>query len=115
MGTGARYLLSVWMLKALGPGFPFGTLAVNVIGSFLICAIMQVGTATELIPPTLRVVLTVGVLGGFTTYSSFDYETFVFAKEGAFLLAALNLGLTLVLCFVAGFLGDWAVRALLRI
>ncbi|HET9209989.1 MAG TPA: CrcB family protein, partial [Thermoanaerobaculia bacterium] len=74
-GTGARYLLSGWLLRAAGPGFPWGTLAVNVIGSFLLGLILQVSLTTTLISPTLRLALTTGVMGGFTTYSTFNYET----------------------------------------
>lgn len=75
IGTGARYLLSGWMLRVAGPGFPYGTLAVNVAGSFLLGLLMQVSLATDSFPPTLRVVLATGVMGGFTTYSAFNYET----------------------------------------
>src|SRR4029077_352228 len=74
-GTGARYLLSGWLLRAAGPGFPWGALAVHVIGSFLLGLIMQVSLTTGLVPPTLRLALATGVIGGFTTYSTFNYET----------------------------------------
>jgi CrcB protein len=74
-GTWARWLLSGWLLRTLGTSFPYGTLAVNVIGSFLLGAVMIVGTQTEAIPETARLALTVGVMGGFTTYSTFNYET----------------------------------------
>lgn len=114
IGTGARYLLSGWVAKALGPAFPFGTLAVNAIGSFFICALMHIGTASEVIPPTLRVVLTVGILGGFTTYSTFDYETYALTKDGAYQLAVLNVAVTLVVCFIAGALGDAAAKLVMR-
>lgn len=75
VGTGARYLLSGWLLRAAGPGFPWGTLAVNVAGSFLLGLLMQLSFASDLFPPTRRLVLTTGVMGGFTTYSIFNYET----------------------------------------
>ena len=74
-GTGARYLLSGWALATLGASFPWGTLAVNVLGSFLLGLLMQVGITTSLLSPTLRLALTTGVMGGFTTYSTFNYET----------------------------------------
>ncbi|HEY1435116.1 MAG TPA: CrcB family protein, partial [Thermoanaerobaculia bacterium] len=61
-GTGTRYLLSGWALAVLGAGFPYGTLAVNVIGSFCVGLIMQVGLATSLMSPTLRLTLTTGVM-----------------------------------------------------
>ena len=105
LGTAARYLLSVWLLRALGPAFPYGTLAVNVIGSFLLGVIMQAGLDTNLLSPTTRAVLGTGVLGGFTTYSTFNYETMEYLREGAFRLAGLNVAATLLLCLLAGALG----------
>ncbi len=110
LGSGARYLLSNWTVGALGPAFPYGTLAVNAIGSFLICAIMHLGLSADLISPNLRLFLTTGIMGGFTTYSTFDYETFRYTQEGAYALAGLNVGLTLGVCFVAGLAGDGVAR-----
>jgi CrcB protein len=105
VGTGARYALSGYVLRALGPGFPLGTLAVNVIGSFLLALIMHVGLATGVLSPTTRLVLGTGVMGGFTTYSTFNYETMQYLQDGAPLLAALNVAVTLVACLAAGGLG----------
>ena len=110
VGTGARYLVALWAPRALGAAFPYGTLMVNALGSFLLGAIMHVGLTTTLIPPTLRLVLTTGVMGGFTTYSTFNYETMQYLREGAFSLAGLNVGATLVLCLLSGALGVAAAR-----
>lgn len=112
VGTGARYLLSGWMLRTLGPGFPYGTLAVNTLGCFLIGLIMQVALATEGFPPTLRLALTTGVLGGFTTYSAFNYETLQLAQEGSWMLGWINLGATVIAGWAAGLLGLAAGRLL---
>jgi CrcB protein len=112
VGTGARYLVSVWALRTLGPAFPFGTLIVNVLGSFLLGALMHVGLTTSLLSPTLRLVLTTGVMGGFTTYSTFNYETLQYLSEGALGLGALNVLGTLATCLVAGIAGVGAARAL---
>ena len=114
LGTGARVLLSDAMTRAFGPAFPVGTLAVNVLGSFLICLLMRLGAHGSLLPETTRLVLTTGFLGGFTTYSSFDYQAYALARDGALGRAALYVSATLVLCFVAGALGDGTARALLR-
>src|SRR5262249_62058742 len=65
-GTAARYLLGGWLLGLLGTSFPYGTLAVNLIGSFLVGAIMHLSLATDLVGPTLRLALTTGFLGGVT-------------------------------------------------
>ena len=110
VGTGARYLLSGWLLRTAGPGFPWGTLAVNVLGSFLLGLIMQVAVATDLLPPTLRLTLTTGVMGGFTTYSTFNYETLQYLQQNDWLMGALNLAVTVVACLAAGALGLLAGR-----
>ena len=112
VGSGARYLVSTWALATLGPAFPWGTLAVNAIGSFLLGALMHVGLSTDLLSPTLRFALSTGVLGGFTTYSTFNYETLQYVRDGALRLAALNVGTTVILCLAAGLLGLAAARAL---
>jgi fluoride exporter len=110
VGTGARYLVATTAPRLLGTSFPWGTLAVNVIGSFLIGGIMHVSLATALLSPTLRLTLTTGVMGGFTTYSTFNYETLEFLGRGALGLAALNIGATLVLCLLGGGLGVGLAR-----
>jgi CrcB protein len=112
-GTGARYLLSGWLAERLGHAFPYGTLAVNLLGSFLLATLMGVGLASASLSPTARIALGTGVLGGFTTYSTFSYETFVYLQEGAPSLAALNVGATLIGCLLACWLGFAAARWLL--
>jgi len=114
LGSGARYLLGGFVQAVAGTAFPLGTLVVNVIGSFLICAIMHMGTAANFISPTLRLFLTTGIMGGFTTYSAFDYETYRYTQQGAYPLAALNVGLTLVACFAAGAAGDAVAKLVFR-
>jgi CrcB protein len=104
-GTGARYLISGWALVLLGPAFPYGTLAVNVTGSFLLGAIMHLALTTRLLSPTLRLALTSGVLGGFTTYSTFNYETLQYLREGAWAIGIANILLTVLACLAAGVAG----------
>ena len=104
-GTWARWLLSGWLLRSLGSAFPYGTVAVNVIGCFLMGTIMVVGTQTEAISETARLALTVGVMGGFTTYSTFNYETIEYARQGAWGIAAANLSVTFLSCVISGLLG----------
>jgi fluoride exporter len=111
-GTGARYLLSGWLLRLAGPGFPWGTLAVNVLGSFLLGLLMQVALTTELLSPTARLALGTGVLGGFTTYSTFNYETLQYFQRDEWLLGFANLGGTVAACLAAGVLGVLAGRFL---
>ena len=104
-GSGARYLLSGWVLEQFGPAFPSGTLAVNAIGSFLLGALMFLGVEAGMMPPTLRLAVTTGVMGGFTTYSTFSYETMRYLQEGAWMLALLNVTVTVVGCLIACLLG----------
>ena len=104
-GTGARYLTALWAAATLGSSFPFGTLIVNIGGSFLLAFIMQVGGATELMSSDTRAILTTGVMGGFTTYSTFNYETTNYLREGAWLFAAANVTVTVAGCLVAGLAG----------
>jgi fluoride exporter len=104
-GTAARYLLGVSIQAAVGPSFPAGTLVVNLIGSFLISLFMYLGADKGLIATPTRMVLCTGVLGGFTTYSSFNFETMRLWQQGSLGLAFLNLGATVVGCLVMGGLG----------
>jgi CrcB protein len=110
VGTGARYLLSGWALTLLGASFPYGTLAVNLIGSFCVGLLMQIGIATPVLSPTVRLALTTGVMGGFTTYSTFNYETIRYAQDGAYALALANIFATLAGCLLAGLFGVAAGR-----
>jgi CrcB protein len=105
IGTGCRYLIALWAPLALGTTFPAGTLIVNLIGSFLMGFVMQVGSSTELLSANVRLALTTGLLGGFTTYSAFNYETTTYVRAGAWHSAALYLAATVLGCFAAGFGG----------
>lgn len=110
LGGGARYLMGGWVAQ-LAPGFPWGTIAVNGLGSFLIVVFMQLGLH-DAIGPDTRLALTTGLMGGFTTYSTFNYETMAFFEQGAVLLGAANVAATVAICLVTGALGLWAGRAL---
>jgi CrcB protein len=112
VGTGARYLLGSLAVRWLGPDFPYGTLVINVLGSFLIGVVQQVAFTTVWIPETLRLVLAVGVMGGFTTYSSFSYETIRLIETGSWPAATLYVVLTTALC-LGGCLAGLALAGLL--
>lgn len=98
VGTAARYGVGGLAVRWWGGEFPYGTLIVNVTGSFLIGLVQQVGLSTLAIPETARLVLTIGVMGGFTTYSSFSYETLRLVEEGSWVQAGANVVLTTALC-----------------
>src|ERR1043166_1836159 len=96
-GTGARYLLALWITSKAGDGFPLGTLAVNVIGSFVMGFLAQFVASHE-VGETTRLALTTGVLGGFTTYSAFNQETLRLFELGSWGTGSLNLAVTIVAC-----------------
>lgn len=100
-GALGRYGLSAWVQRGLGMGFPWGTLTVNVVGSFLmgcLAAALQRGA----IPPEIQALAAVGILGSFTTFSAFSLETIQLLQEGAWMRAlayiavSVGVGLTAV-------------------
>jgi CrcB protein len=97
--------------RALGTAFPYGTLIVNVVGSFLMALILEVSLRMTSFPDDLRLALTTGFLGGLTTYSSFNYET-TSLLDGNVVRGLANIGITLLGCLVAGFLGLVLARKL---
>ena len=92
-------------MKIVGAGFPLGTVAVNLIGSFLLGAITAIGLNTTSLGPNAQLGLTTGVMGGFTTYSTFNFETVRLLEQRAWALAGLNVAVTLLGCLAAGWLG----------
>jgi fluoride exporter len=102
-GTAARY----WIIGRFGiaSGIPYGTLLVNGLGSFLIGALVPVGASTDLLSPTARIALGVGVLGGFTTYSAFCFETLGLLQRGSTWTGFLYVAVTVLGCLAACALG----------
>ena len=111
-GTGARYLMGTWAVRALGTRFPWGTLLINALGSFLIVIVLNAGLGRTGISPDLRLVLATGVLGGFTTYSAFNFETMRLFQHGATGLALAYVGATVFGCLLTGSIGLLAARLL---
>ena len=103
-GSVARFLFSTFVLRASGSLFPLGTFAVNLVGCIVFGAIA--GAAEQRLPlaPGLRAFLLIGVLGGFTTFSSYAFESFSLVRDGQFLAASVNI----VGQVVAGLAGLWA-------
>jgi fluoride exporter len=112
-GTLARYLLGGLIVRWKGSAlFPYETLAVNVLGCLVIGLLAALAEERGLFAGTTRAVLFVGVLGGFTTFSSFAYETVALARDGQFVPAALSVTLQLVLGLCAVWAGGVAGRLL---
>jgi len=106
-----RYYLSSWIYSVFGRALPYGTFAVNVIGSFAIGLVMEMGLRSTLIPATLRVGLTVGFMGGLTTFSTFSYETLMMLEDGRFLASFINIIASVACCLLFTWLGILSVRA----
>ena len=104
LGGALRYLVSLWTQSRGWTGFPWATLIVNIVGCFLITLILTIAAAVTM-RTDVRLFLTTGIMGGLTTYSTFDYETTKFFQDGAPLSAFANIGVTLGACFAAGLLG----------
>ncbi|MHB1948382.1 MAG: fluoride efflux transporter CrcB [Gammaproteobacteria bacterium] len=91
IGSVFRYLLNIWIYNLQDyPVFPFGTMAVNLIGCFVIGILAGLAEYSEAFTPELRLFLFIGVLGGFTTFSSYGYDTFNLLRNGQILFAILN-------------------------
>ena len=113
LGSVARYLTGLFALRWLGPGFPWGTLTVNIVGGFAI------GLFAELIArrfdgsAELRVFIVTGILGGFTTFSAFSLEVTAMAERGDYAMAGTYIVCSVVISVAAVFAGLALVRALL--
>jgi fluoride exporter len=106
LGASARYWLSGAVYRVLPSDFPYGNLVVNVLGCLLIGLLMTSLQERFAAAPPLRVFLTVGILGGFTTFSSFSFETFGLLRDGEMLRACLNVGGSVFGCLGATYLGS---------
>ncbi len=107
LGGMGRYFVSGILAKRFGEVFPIGTLAVNVGGSFLIGLVAALGApeGRMLLPPPVRQFVMLGVLGSYTTFSSFSLQTLKLVQDGEWLHAAVNVALSVLLCLVGVWLG----------
>ena len=112
LGCWARYAQSTFVQATFGREFPFATLSINVIGSFLMGFLFIVTLERLMMPPSVRVGVLTGVLGGYTTFSTFEMETLLLAENGEFLKAALYVVLSVVIGFAAAFGGAYIARNL---
>ena len=81
-GSVFRFLIGGWFLQRVGAGFPWGTLVINVSGAFLIGIVLQLAQARIGLNPYARLLLATGILGGYTTFSAFAYETYLLGRDG---------------------------------
>lgn len=110
LGANARYWLGGWVAQRYGTEFPWGTMVVNVTGSFILGLFTTLITERVIAPPNLRLVVAIGFVGAYTTFSTFEYESFGLAEAGSLTLAAANLAGSLALGFIAVWLGARLAR-----
>lgn len=101
IGTLCRYGLGSLVHRILGTNFPFGTLMINFLGCLTIGFVMHIGLNTTILSRSMRVGLTIGFLGAFTTFSTFGYETFHLFEDGLYWAALMNIALNVVLGLIA--------------
>jgi CrcB protein len=109
-GGVARYAISAAIMQRVAGRFPLGTLVVNVTGCFLIGILMSLFTERGAPHPDLRLLLVTGVLGGYTTFSAFAWESFEAVEEGSFGIGLANLAGGVILGYLAVWCGVWLIR-----
>jgi CrcB protein len=110
IGGVGRYLLGGAIQRATGGTFPLGTLCINLSGSFLLGLILRYGLDAPTLTPEVRAFLTVGLCGGYTTFSTFSYETVALLQDGEWGRAALYVGLSVALSLLATWIGIVVAR-----
>ena len=110
IGTAARHLVNVGFGRWLGPGFPWSTLFVNVVGGFLMGALIEALALRFDGSIELRTFLATGILGGFTTFSAFSMDAVLLMQRGETATAALYIGASVVLSILALLAGLWLMR-----
>ncbi|HEY6191303.1 MAG TPA: fluoride efflux transporter CrcB [Bacteroidota bacterium] len=105
VGAASRYWMDGAVQRWSGSGLPYGTFAVNALGCLLIGLLMTSLEERFMGNPSLRIFLTVGILGGFTTFSTFSYETVELMRSAEYFYAAVNVSATLVTCLAATYAG----------
>lgn len=112
IGTTLRYLVSRYFQLHVVSVFPWGTFTVNIIGSFIIGILFGLSEKGDFISPEWRLFLTVGICGGFTTYSTFSNDAFILLQNNEFLRFATYSGLSFILGLFAVFFGRFIIKAI---
>ena len=110
LGCLARYFIGGWVQRYFAGDFPYGTLAVNISGSFILGVVMVLSLERQAMSDSMRLLLTTGFCGGFTTMSAFSFETVALAGGGYPAVALAYMGVTLLSCIGAAWLGMVAGR-----
>lgn len=111
-GANARWIISRYLAKVISPVFPYGTLVINVVGSFIVGFFMVWATERVLLDPRWRLLVVVGFCGALTTFSSFAFETMAYFEHGQWALMLTNFFSNNVLCLAAALGGIALARAL---
>ena len=111
-GAIGRYLLSIWVYSLTGRAFPWGTLAVNLLGSLLMGFLSVWLLERMTLSTEVRALLMVGVLGSFTTFSTFSLETLLLLEQGAVVRAGVNIAVSVITCIFAAWMGVLIARAI---
>lgn len=105
VGANARYFISRFPSRVYGPAFPYGTLFINVTGSFIVGFFMIWTTQRVIVDPRWRLLVVVGFCGGFTTFSSYAYESMAYVEQGQWGLMLTNVVANNLLCLIAALAG----------
>ena len=111
VGAMGRFLLGRWMFHIMGPGFPWGTLAANVIGALVMGMLVELFALKISAPHSIQTALTAGLLGGFTTFSAFSLETALMIERNEWLGAASYAAMSVLLCVGALMVGMAIIRS----
>ena len=112
IGSSLRHLVNVASLRWLGPGFPWSTLAVNIVGCFAMGVLIELIARKFGASQELRLFIATGILGGFTTFSAFSLDAAVLWERGAHGVAALYVSASVIGALAALFAGLWLARSL---
>lgn len=112
LGSVFRYLVTILLARQFTTSFPLGTLTVNIVGCFLIGILFALSEKGNLLTPEWRIFLTTGFCGGFTTFSTFSYESIRLLQDGEMLYLSLNVIVSVVIGFASTYLGILFIKSI---